>query len=419
MKTLWLVLAGLLVGVLAMTLAAFLALRATLAPLPGEWAVPLAWGPVTIRAGVPSLVRLATSPLGGPLLHGRHFKTRYGDVHLAWREGRLHARCAPCTLRPPGLGQDALLLPEVLVDVERFGENISGGLRSGRVQGTWQGRMASGGMRLHMNVQETPIAHAYAQFAAQIPEVGRARIEGTFSLTAELSLPAGTMTVAPRVSAFAVSGLGTEALAAARSSCTRRASRLTADSWLSRAVIAAEDQRFYDHPGYDLVELGAALASNQAVQRAERGGSTLSQQLAKILVTGDERSPVRKLRELLYAVEMEQTLGKARILRLYLENAPWGEGLCGAEAAARHYFDVRAHELTPSQAAWLAAMLHNPGVEAQRWAVNGRIDLERAQWVLMGMRGLTRSRKLALSEKMAGEDWSPYWTEPGRKRRTP
>lgn len=419
MKTLWLVLAGLIVGVIAMTLAAFLALRATLAPLPGEWSVPLRWGPFTIQAGVPSLVRLATSPLGGPLLHGRHFRSRYGQLRLAWHEGTLQVRCAPCTLQAPGLGQDALQLPEATLQAQRLGENLTGSFQSGRVQGRWLGRMAPGGMRLQADVESTPIAEAYALFAGQIPEVGRAKIEGSFSLHAEVSLPAGTMTLAPRIEGFAVSGLGTEALAAARSSCSKRASRLNAESWLARAVIAAEDQRFYDHPGYDLAELSAALARNQATQRAERGASTLSQQLAKILVTGDERSPVRKLRELLYAVEMEQTLGKPRILRMYLENAPWGEGLCGAEAASLRYFDVRAHELAPGQAAWLAAMLHNPGVEAQRWAVTGRIDLERAQWVLQGMRGLTRARKLALAEEMATMDWKPYWTEPGRQRRTP
>src|SRR6185295_1953857 len=148
------------------------------------------------------------------------------------------------------------------------------------------------------------------------------------------------------------SGLGTEALAGARSSCGR-GSKLTIDHWLSRAVIAAEDQRFYDHPGYDLTELQASYVRNEQAQRIERGGSTLSQQVAKLLVTGDERSPVRKLRELLYAVEMERTLGKARILRLYLDNAPWGTRVCGAEAAAAHYFGSRAHELKPAEAAWL------------------------------------------------------------------
>jgi membrane peptidoglycan carboxypeptidase len=109
---------------------------------------------------------------------------------------------------------------------------------------------------------------------------------------------------------------------------------------------------------------------------------------------------------------MERTLGKARILRLYLDNAPWGPRLCGAEAAAQHYFGVRAHELTPAQASWLAAMLHNPVAEAQRWADSGQINLARAQWVALGLRGLSRKQKLALAEAMGASDWSPTWAEP-------
>ena len=71
---------------------------------------------------------------------------------------------------------------------------------------------------------------------------------------------------------------------------------------------------------------------------------------------------MRKLRELLYAVEMERTLGKPRILRLYLDNAPWGPRLCGAEAAAAHYFGVRAHELTPGAGRLAGGHAAQPGV---------------------------------------------------------
>ena len=254
-----------------------------------------------------------------------------------------------------------------------------------------------------------------------MPELSQARIGGQFSLQAQLSLPGGTLTVAPRIDGFEVSGLGTEALAGARTACARghRSSRLAPESWLARAVVAAEDQRFYEHPGYDLAELTAALTGNQQAQRTQRGASTLSQQLAKLLITGDERSAVRKLRETLYAVEMERTLGKARILRLYLDNAPWGQQLCGAEPAAQFYFGVRAGELTPAQASWLAAMLHNPGVEAQRWADTGQINLARAQWVALALRGMSRAQKLALAEDMALVEWPATWAEPKTPAPTP
>jgi hypothetical protein len=412
-KTLtWLLLSFVLAAVLG-TVAAFFALRATLAPLPGEWSVPLAIGPLTVEAGVPSLLRLATSRWGGPLLDGRRFATRHGTLALAWdARGELKVRCAPCVLQPPGLGEEALQLDEVRLVARRVGEHLAGDFTAGRVQGTWQGELARDRLRLRITVPPTPLADGYALFAPQIPEVARARIEGSFSLQAQWTLPGGTLTVAPRIEGFAVSGLGTENFGTLRSACGKRNTRLAADSWIARAVVAAEDQRFWEHPGYDLAELTASLQRNQRSGQIERGASTLSQQVAKLLVTGDERSPVRKLRELLYAVEMEQTLGKARILRLYLEHAPWGERQCGAEAAAQHYFGVRAHELAPVQAAWLAAMLHNPGVHAQRWAVNGTIDMARAQWVMLGLRGMPRVLRAALAEQMPAMDWRPAWAEP-------
>lgn len=413
MKTFAIVFSAVLLALLTLAAGAFFALRATLAPLPGEWAVPLVLGPFTLRAGVPSMLRLATSAWGGPLLHGRRIPTRHGLLQLSWaREGWLQVRCAPCLLQPPGLGEQPLRLPQVQLTVHRVGEQLRGDFASGKVRGEWTGKLAGDHLELRLDVPTTPMADGYALFADDIPEVAGAHIAGTFSLHAELSLPAGTLTLKPRIEGFAVSGLGTEALAGARSSCHSRASKLTPDSWLARAVVAAEDQRFFEHPGYDLVELAASLARNQETHRIARGGSTLSQQVAKLLVTGGERSPVRKLRELLYAVEMERTLGKPRILRLYLENAPWGERLCGAEAASLHFFGMRAHELGVPQAAWLAAMLHNPQMQAQRWAESGSVDVARVQWVVLGMRGLPRPRKLALVEEIAQMDWRPLWAQP-------
>jgi hypothetical protein len=416
MKTVALVCSFLLLAFLGSLAAAFYVARAVLAPLPGEWSVPLVLGPFEILAGVPSAIRLATSPWGGPLLDGRSVPTRAGRLQVRWlaSSGTLLLRCAPCTLQPPGLGQEGLELAEVQATARRQGELLSGEIVSGRVRGTWRGELAQGHLRLRLSIPATPLADGYALFAQQLPELAHTRIGGTFALQGQLSLPSGSLTVAPTIEGFEVSGLGTEALAGARTSCARgrRASRLMPESWLARATVAAEDQRFYEHPGYDLAEFASSIARNQQAHRIERGASTLSQQVAKLLVTGDERSPVRKLRELLYAVEMERTLGKARILRLYLDNAPWGPGLCGAEAAANHYFGVRAHELTAAQASWLAAMLHNPAMEAQRWADSGQIDLARAQWVALGLRGLSRKQKLALAEQMATRPWPPTWAEP-------
>jgi penicillin-binding protein 1A len=104
---------------------------------------------------------------------------------------------------------------------------------------------------------------------------------------------------------------------------------------------------------------------------------------------------------------MEETLGKPRILQLYLDNAPWGEGLCGAEAAARRYFKRSARNLDPAQAVWLAAMLNNPGAALEKWQRDGRIDGERAKWVAEGLRGLTRGQRESLLRNLAAARFAP------------
>ena len=232
-------------------------------------------------------------------------------------------------------------------------------------------------------------------------------MDGPPGADATLQLPARTLQVTPRVQGLAVSGLGTEAWAHARSSCGPHRVH-DARGWLARAVLAAEDQRFFEHPGYDLAELLAALDANQQHAAIRRGGSTITQQVAKLMVAGDERTLARKLRELLYAVEIEQTLGKARILQLYLNLAPWGEDaqgrlLCGADAAARHYFNVPARRLTPRQAVTLAAMLRNPQREAARWAQEGSVDRDRLAWIAQQVRGVPVRQRRALVAQLQAE----------------
>jgi len=129
---------------------------------------------------------------------------------------------------------------------------------------------------------------------------------------------------------------------------------------LKRAVIAAEDAKFIDHEGFDWEGIQRALEKNQQRGKVVAGGSTISQQLAKNLLLSGERSYLRKGQEAIVTVMLESVMSKRRILEIYLNVAEWGEGVFGAEAAARHYFGVSATALTPEQAARLAAMLPRP-----------------------------------------------------------
>ncbi|MFT3718393.1 biosynthetic peptidoglycan transglycosylase [Pseudorhodoferax sp.] len=357
-----------LLALAALLLAAVALLLHLLAPRPGEWAATLPVGPWQVRAGVPTLLRLATAPAFAAWLDGRRFATRWGPVHWQWSRAdrSLHLACAPCRVALPALGDAPVELPRLALAVFRDGEHLHGVLRADTgteggpaLQAWFSGRLRQDGLALRLRLPGTPIADAYAVLAPRLPELAQARIGGRLALQAAWDLPAGRLRIAPRMDGFTVQGLGTGLLADAVSACGPP-SRLRRGDVLARAVLAAEDQRFFEHPGYDLQELQAALAANRSAGGVRRGASTLSQQLAKRLVTGGERRLERKLRELLYAVEMEQTLGKARILRLYLDNAPWGAGVCGAEAAARHYFGRGAGELTRAQATWLAGQLRRP-----------------------------------------------------------
>jgi len=129
---------------------------------------------------------------------------------------------------------------------------------------------------------------------------------------------------------------------------------------LKRAVVAAEDARFLDHEGFDWEAIVQARAKNEQRGRIVAGASTISQQLAKNLFLSGTRSWLRKAQEALITWMIEQTMSKRRILELYLNYAEWGEGVFGAEAAARHHFGVPAAALTAEQSAWLAAILPSP-----------------------------------------------------------
>jgi len=129
---------------------------------------------------------------------------------------------------------------------------------------------------------------------------------------------------------------------------------------LKRAVVASEDAKFLDHEGFDWEAISKAIEKNERKGRVVSGASTISQQLAKNLFLSGERSYLRKGEEAAITWMLETTLGKRRILELYLNYAEWGEGVFGAESAARYHFGVGAAALSAPQAAYLAAILPSP-----------------------------------------------------------
>ena len=129
---------------------------------------------------------------------------------------------------------------------------------------------------------------------------------------------------------------------------------------LKRAIIAAEDAKFVDHEGFDWEGMQKAIEKNQKRGRTVAGGSTISQQLAKNLFLTPTKSYFRKVEEAIITLMLEGLWSKRRIFEVYLNVIEWGNGVFGAEAAARHYYNTSAAQLGPEQAARLAGMVPNP-----------------------------------------------------------
>ncbi|ATA25614.1 monofunctional biosynthetic peptidoglycan transglycosylase [Brenneria goodwinii] len=153
---------------------------------------------------------------------------------------------------------------------------------------------------------------------------------------------------------------------------------------MALAVIAAEDQKFPDHWGFDFDAINSALRHNERNTQRIRGASTLSQQMVKNLFLWDGRSWLRKGLEAGITAGVELVWTKRRILTVYLNIAEFGPGIFGVEAASRHYFNKSARRLTASESALLAAVLPNP-IRFRVNAPSGYV-IQRQQWILRQMR---------------------------------
>ncbi len=144
--------------------------------------------------------------------------------------------------------------------------------------------------------------------------------------------------------------------------------------YLIKAILIAEDDKFWKHEGFDYEAIQKAVEKDIKAKKFKLGGSTISQQLAKNLYLSPSKNPLRKAAEALITWRMEKVVPKKRILELYLNVVEWGEGIFGAEAASRHYFGKSSSDLSPEEASRLAAVLPNPRkydpAGYQRYVVN-------------------------------------------------
>jgi monofunctional glycosyltransferase len=171
---------------------------------------------------------------------------------------------------------------------------------------------------------------------------------------------------------------------------------------LQHVVVLAEDAQFWKHEGVDWEAMKLAAEHDWHERTMERGASSIAQQVAKNLYLSPSRNPVRKLRELILARRLDRTLGKSRVLELYLNIAEWGDGVFGAEAAARKWYGCSAAELTPAQAARLASALPNPFTRSP--AVESRALARKSARLVRGLMraGLIDADALAAAERELG-----------------
>jgi monofunctional biosynthetic peptidoglycan transglycosylase len=181
---------------------------------------------------------------------------------------------------------------------------------------------------------------------------------------------------------------------------------------LIHAVIASEDQNFFGHEGVDWNAIQESIERDVQKRRFARGGSTITQQLAKNLYFGTRKSLMRKLRELVVARWLEDDLKKPRILALYLNLIEWGDGVYGCEAAARHWYGKPASDLSAEEAAGLAAMIPNPRrLNPRVSAARHERATRRVLW-LMGLAGYLGRDAAGLGAEPPPEPVPPEEEEP-------
>lgn len=347
--------------------------------------------------------------------------TPFGEVSIEtkYEQGArlIEATCINCTVNSPALAAYPLTNQGARISGKYKDSRFFGRLLADQVTLPFEAFMQSGKIDVKFSLSPTPIAAIYANLRSIVPEAERARIQGEVSGSGSCTWPALTFAFQPKVNKFQVAGLfpaDRYRLGAfswyGRNARGERVVRRTGEGepgWsslgdigqhLPQAVIAAEDIAFYSHPGYDIASMLQAASENKDAGAIKRGGSTLTQQLAKNLFLDGEKNYARKLRELLYAVQLENELGKRRVLELYLNVVEWGPDIVGAKEAALRYFGRTPRELLPEQAAWLASILRSPKRAWNRQYLKDKPDGKWPATIIRRMKNLNEEEKsLALS----------------------
>ncbi|MCK6524398.1 transglycosylase domain-containing protein [Myxococcota bacterium] len=279
---------------------------------------------------------------------------------------------------------------------------------------------------LTVEMTDQPAAVVLSPLSPLVPELRRAELDGTLGATFTLAWPTRAWTFTPRAANLKVSGAaqGLDGLRGGRVEVRRLDGGLRptgegtpgwvplrlVSPYLPAAIIAAEDAAFYRHEGYDLDAVLEALSANQAAGEVVRGGSTLTQQLAKNLYLSGERTLVRKARELLLALELDEALGKDRVMELYVNVVELGPELWGVQAACERYFLKSPANLTPAEAVFLALLLPSPKDGYERWYLRDRPPREAMRRVLENM---ARAGALTEAEARAAAEGALLLVPPG------
>ena len=346
--------------------------------------------------------------LEGPPLRGTVKLEMAWDIPADTLEGHLS-----------GVGlsvEHPLLAPAPLTGlvVELDFEGSTGGMERPWLRGSaslggpmarWQAQLDDEGLPvLDLALPPSPAAEVLAPFEPIVPELRLATVKGSLGLTAHWK-PGRALAIQPSIDELWVDGalepgvdLGWGAFTTmVRDADDERVPRRTGDGtpgWtpieevapdLVHALLAAEDSAFYDHDGYHLPAIQEALDADIAAGEVVRGGSTITQQLAKNLFLDRDQTAARKLRELLLAVELDRELGKERVLELYFNVVEYGPDLYGLGAATELYFMKKPSRLSLPEAVFLVSVLPNPSRSYDVGYLQGRPDRARMAAILDNM----------------------------------